>query len=139
MQPDASAVDVWIVKSCLKKGLADEAVTTDLRVRRNGSSLSPEMLDVLRAAYSRKGLQGYWTTLRDLVLPTYHSSENYGPYLLAEISTYLDNKNEAFQWLEKAYELRSTSMPWIKVDPSLDPLRSDPRFSALLRRMGLTP
>jgi hypothetical protein len=33
MQPDSSAVDVWIVKSYLKKGLADEAITMDMRIR----------------------------------------------------------------------------------------------------------
>jgi hypothetical protein len=139
MQRDASAVDVWIVKSCLKKGLADEAVAADLRVRGNRSGLDAKELDLLRAAYARKGLPGYWTALRNLVVPAYQSSENYGPYLLAEIAAYLGNKEEALQWLEKAYKLRSTWMPWIKVDPSLDVLRSDPRFSALLRRMGLTP
>lgn len=139
MQTDASAVDVWIVKSCLKRGLADEAVAADLRVRGNRTGLNAKMLDALRAAYSTNGLQGYWTKLRELVLPLYRSSENYGPYLLAEISAYLGDKDEAFRWLEEAYQLRSTWMPWIHVDPSLDPLRSDPRFSALLKRMGLTP
>jgi eukaryotic-like serine/threonine-protein kinase len=139
MQRDASAVDVWIVKSCLKKGLTDEAVMADLRVRGNRSGLDADKLDIVRAAYRRKGLPGYWTAMRDLVLASYQSSENYGPYLLAEINTYLGNKDEAFRWLEKAYEIRSTWMPWIKVDPSLDPLRSDPRFTGLLRRMALTP
>jgi len=74
-----------------------------------------------------------------LVLPKFRTNP-IGWYRLAEINTYLADKEEAFGWLEKAYEERSTGwMPFIKVDPTLDPLRSDPRFSALLRRMGLTP
>jgi TolB-like protein/DNA-binding winged helix-turn-helix (wHTH) protein/Flp pilus assembly protein TadD len=139
MQTDAAAVDVWIVKSCLKKNQDDEAVAADLRVRANRSGLSPPTIDVLRAAYSNNGLRGYWTKLREFVLPAYRSSENYGPYLLAEINAYVGDKEEAFLWLEKAYDLRSTWMPWIRVDPSLDPLRSDPRFGALLKKMKLMP
>jgi hypothetical protein len=41
--------------------------------------------------------------------------------------------------LEQAYAERSTYLPHIKVDPSLDFLRSDPRFQDLLRRMNLQP
>jgi hypothetical protein len=39
-------------------------------------------------------------------------------------------------WLEKAYEKRDDWINWIKVDPNLDVLRSEPRFADLLRRVG---
>ncbi len=50
----------------------------------------------------------------------------------------LGEKDKAFEWLEKAYEDRSigSSFAGIKVDPVFDPLRSDPRFADLLRRMN---
>jgi TolB-like protein/Flp pilus assembly protein TadD len=49
----------------------------------------------------------------------------------------LREKDKAFEWLEKGYEEHSIGV--IKVDPSFDPLRSDPRFADLLRRMNLQP
>ena len=49
----------------------------------------------------------------------------------------LGQKDKAFEWLEKAYEERSIYS--IKADPAYDPLRSDPRFADLLRRMNLQP
>ncbi len=53
----------------------------------------------------------------------------------------LGENDKAFEWLEKAYEDRSLGGPLssIKVDPFFDPLRSDPRFQDLLRRMNLQP
>jgi len=53
----------------------------------------------------------------------------------------LAEKDKAFEWLEKSYEDRSlaTGFGTLKVDPVFDPLRSDPRFADLLRRMNLQP
>lgn len=49
----------------------------------------------------------------------------------------LGDKDEAFAWLEKAYQERYDRMVWLNVDPLLEPLRSDPRFTDLVRRVGL--
>jgi eukaryotic-like serine/threonine-protein kinase len=56
---------------------------------------------------------------------------------MALICVGLGEKDKAFEWLEKAYE--EHSMITIKVHPAFDPLRSDPRFANLLRRMNLLP
>jgi hypothetical protein len=49
----------------------------------------------------------------------------------------LDEKDEAFAWLEKAYQERSWwLLLWIKMDPQVDSLRSDSRFADLMRRIG---
>ena len=61
------------------------------------------------------------------------------PYLVALIYTGLSNNDQAFSWLEKAYEDRSINLVFLKVEPILDPLRRDPRFAELLQRMNLTP
>ena len=49
----------------------------------------------------------------------------------------LGNYDEAFVWFERAYEKRESILQWVKVHPFFDPVRSDPRFKALLRRVGL--
>jgi len=49
----------------------------------------------------------------------------------------LGEKEKAFDWLEKAYEARDFDLSEIKVDPKLDPLRSDRRFADLLQRIGV--
>jgi eukaryotic-like serine/threonine-protein kinase len=56
---------------------------------------------------------------------------------VARIYGALNEKEKAFQWLQKAYDERSPQLPFLKVDPRLDMLRSDPRFQDLLRRMNL--
>jgi eukaryotic-like serine/threonine-protein kinase len=58
---------------------------------------------------------------------------------LAIVNLALGEKEQALDWLEKAYEDRNWWMPWIRVEPRFDPLRSDPRFAKLVRRVGLPP
>ena len=60
------------------------------------------------------------------------------PYSVALIYIGLSDFDHALEWLNKAYEDRCTYLVYIKSDPLLDPLRSDPRFIRLLSRMGLT-
>jgi Flp pilus assembly protein TadD len=61
------------------------------------------------------------------------------PYNLALIYAALGDKENALEWLDRAYEDRSTRLVWVKVDPQLDRLRSERRFAELLRRMNLAP
>ncbi len=61
------------------------------------------------------------------------------PILFAYIYAGLGDKDQAFAWLEKAYEERSDVVGGLKVGRQLDPLRSDPRFQDLLRRMNFPP
>ena len=49
----------------------------------------------------------------------------------------MGKKNEALAWLDKAYGQHSNIIDTLKVDPAWDPLRSDPRFQALVQRVGL--
>ncbi len=54
---------------------------------------------------------------------------------VADIYIGLGEIDEAFQWLEKAREEQSVWL-YLRIDPRYDPLRSDPRFQDLLRRMN---
>ncbi len=55
---------------------------------------------------------------------------------VAAIYALLGEIDQAFDWLEKAYQDRISVLPWTKIEPRFDPLRSDPRYQALLRKMN---
>jgi len=61
------------------------------------------------------------------------------PTHIAQIYAGLDERDQAFAWLEKGYEERSFQMQFIKIEPRWDSLRADPRFQDLMRRMGFPP
>lgn len=67
-----------------------------------------------------------------------HAKQSYvSPVFIAQIYIALGRKDDAFQWLEKGCQDRDLRMVFTKVSPRLDSLRSDPRFTALLQRIGL--
>ena len=59
------------------------------------------------------------------------------PYNIAVIYVGLGKKDEAFVWLDRAYQERSYLLTYLTVDERLDNLHSDPRFDELRRRVGL--
>ncbi len=59
------------------------------------------------------------------------------PAYIALIHFALGEKDQGFEWLEKAYEQRSATLAYLKVNPRYDAVRSDPRFAVLLNRIGL--
>jgi TolB-like protein/Tfp pilus assembly protein PilF len=99
---------------------------------------SPLMLALLGHAYAAAGrtaeAQQVLTELRDLQDRRYVS-----PYTVAAIYTGLGDKDQAFKWLEKAFEERDVWLMNLKVDPVFSRLRSDKRFPDLLTRAGLKP
>jgi tetratricopeptide (TPR) repeat protein len=60
-------------------------------------------------------------------------------YAAAGVWVGLGDRDRAFEWLERAREERSALLGSLKVDPAFDPIRSDPRFAALVHRVGLRP
>ena len=58
------------------------------------------------------------------------------PYLIASIYSALGEKDEAFHWLEEAYDRRD-GISYLLADPMMDPLRSDPRFGLLIQRLQI--
>jgi hypothetical protein len=59
------------------------------------------------------------------------------PYNLARASVLAGERGEALDWLDKAYAEHSDHLVLLNVGPIFDPLRSDPRFTDLVRRVGL--
>jgi serine/threonine protein kinase/Flp pilus assembly protein TadD len=59
------------------------------------------------------------------------------PYFVARVYTGLSENEQAFAWLEKAYDARDECLTWLKVDPTMDSLHTDPRYTDLMPRLGL--
>ena len=60
-------------------------------------------------------------------------------YSIAEVETALGNKDEAFLWLNRAYEQHSATLWLVNSELKFDPLRTAPRFQDFLRRMHFPP
>lgn len=58
---------------------------------------------------------------------------------IALVYAALGDKDQAFGMLQKALDERSGALVYLKVEPRFEMLRTDPRYDALLRRIGLTP
>ena len=81
-------------------------------------------------------MRGYW--LKDIQQNREGANPvNMSPFWIAADYAMLGETNQAFEWLERAYQDRTFYMPWVGVEYRLYNLHSDPRFAALLKKMGL--
>jgi len=60
------------------------------------------------------------------------------PYRVAAVYVALGDVEQAFKWLQKSYDEHDNWLAQLQVDPVMDPLRSDPRFQQLMRKMGFS-
>jgi predicted Zn-dependent protease len=59
------------------------------------------------------------------------------PYLIAEVCAFRNQTDDAFEWLDRAYAKRDDGLVQTKVEPQLNSLHNDPRFTVLLKKLSL--
>jgi Tfp pilus assembly protein PilF len=118
-------------------GMEKQAIAEWVRVARKFEQ--DDLAKVLEHGYATSDYKG---ALQDLVRAMERKArkEYVAHWVIAHFCGELDNRDRAFAWLEKSYELHDDHLVFLKVDPLWnDNLRSDPRFADLVRRMGLPP
>ena len=95
---------------------------------------SPDTQIYLGAAYAKAGER---EQARAILNRLEAGREYVSPGALADLYVALGEREQAFASLERAYAAHDSQLQFLRVDPNLDPLRSDPRFEDLLRRVRL--
>jgi tetratricopeptide (TPR) repeat protein len=92
--------------------------------------------DPIREAIERGWVEGGWEGSVRAFLAVATNIEGFSPAFIALYSGQIGETDQAFDWLERGYRERDPVMITLKTLPAWDPLRSDPRFDDLLRRIG---
>lgn len=136
LDPNFVQAHLWFGRPYLEKGMYDEAIE-EVRTAVRLSKDSTMSLAVLGHAYASAGRSREARNVLARLLK--RGRTQYVPsYWIALIHVGLGDRDRAFDWLERANRERSAWLAWIKVEPRFDRLRSDPRFSRLLRRVKLS-
>ena len=111
-----------------------EAALTEFREAARLSPGTPLMTAGLAAEYARSGNRP--EALKLLASLSVQAQHEYvSPYYIAVVYAALGESNQALDWLDKAYADRSNGMVFLKMDPDLDPLRGNPRFKAIQKKL----
>ncbi len=136
IDPDYWWVHAWLARAYGHVGRFPEAIAEAQKAQQ--LSRYAEAESVLGRLYADAGNRGeaekVLTYLRERARDEFVS-----PAFVANIHVGLGERDQAFAALAQAEMQRSLFVAWWKVDPELDPLRPDPRFVALLKKVGLEP
>jgi len=135
LDPNLSWGHLWIGQVYLQQGRYDEAVD-EIKKAIALSDGNVRDIATLGHAYALAGKRAEALKVLD-ELQGRARQKYVSPFFIALVYTGLGEKDQAFEWLEKAYEERHPYLILIKVEPVFDGLRSDPRFADLVRRVGL--
>jgi TolB-like protein len=117
-----------------KKGMHDEAVAHYLAaLPENWPRLDTASLS---SAYKRNGWDAYWRARLEELRP-FQEDGVCAPYEMGVAYLRLGDRDQAFSQLNRAIDRHCYRVTWLAVEPILDDLRSDPRYSALLQRLNL--
>ena len=128
---------IYISGGCTSSRGSTEEAIGELQKGFDLSGSESEMAGALGHAYAVSGKRGeaerVLATLKD------RSKQQYvAPFDIAVIYAGLGDKSATLEWLDKAYDDRSTWLTWIKVDPRFDSIRNDPRYRDLVRRISVS-
>jgi TolB-like protein/Tfp pilus assembly protein PilF len=132
LQADAPVARSALHDAFFQKGMYDEVLALD----RERVANYPELKEALERGYAEAGYAGAQKRLADLLAARFAKPGGIRAADLANFYLYAREKEHALEWLERGYEERDASMPYLGL-PLYDSLRPDPRFQDILRRMGL--
>jgi len=136
MDKEFSSAHALIGGIYVEKGMYEEAVAEHKKAWELGNNLRD--LAYLVRTYAKAGKNNEAQKGMD-ELQERAKREHIAPSRMAVAYIGLGEKDQALTWLEKAYEDRDENMTALNVDPVYDSLRTEPRFTALIRRMGFAP
>jgi serine/threonine-protein kinase len=136
LDPKDARLHDFLADVYARKGMYPEAIAAEQKYL--SLSGDEEASEELKSDFARSGYQPamealYRKTLaflQEAAKYTYVSSVHF-----AVLHAKLGQKDEAFRWLEKAFEERQPWLGQLRVDPQFEPLRADPRFGQMLRRV----
>ncbi len=133
IDPTYIYVDWFAGAAYREQGRYEEALA---EYRRAQGLMGDQPLHGYAITYARMGKT---SEAREILgrLEAYGRGHYVNPLFLAEVHVSLGEKDRAFEWLERAASDRTVLLGGLKFWPELDPLRSDPRFAALTKRIGL--
>jgi TolB-like protein/Tfp pilus assembly protein PilF len=114
------------------KGKYEEAIET----HQKAALASPDFKWGLGQTYA---LAGRREEALEVAAELESQAKGWDTFGLAEIYAALGEKDEAFRWLEAAYQQRHPYIQWFMRDGSFDPLKDDPRYDELAQRLNLPP
>jgi eukaryotic-like serine/threonine-protein kinase len=135
LDPSFSVAHGYLGQAYLEKQENEKAVQEfqqALKLSGGSTSFKAELADAYAVAGRKSEAEAI---LRELLQMS--GRQFVQPDAIALVYVGLDNKDAAFQWLDKAYAERSVRLNNVAVYPRFAPLRSDPRFAALLERIGV--
>jgi len=134
LDPEFVSAQIWLSLVYLQRHMFDEAIDAS-KTAASLDSGGPTALALLGAIYAAAGKTQEATDVLQS-LKEMSNQRHVSPASFALVYANLDDPDEAFAWLEKAFEQRSSYLRLLKVDPVFDPLRSDQRFQGLMTRMN---
>jgi hypothetical protein len=114
-----------------------EAVAHVSRAMDLGGAFSAEQLADLQSTFKSEGASAFFRKQAAYAQQLNERGKYRSPVLIAMPYAAAGDRDAALSWLEKAVDERAPWLPELKMEPMYDPLRSDPRFTALLKRVGL--
>jgi tetratricopeptide (TPR) repeat protein len=137
LNPDSGPMYNWIIRAYEMKGDEQAAFAAILR-RAEGNGVGADDIAGLKAAVAAGGLKDYWRRQLDHLLGR-KKSRYVAQYSIALNYARLGEKEQALMQLQRAIEDRNYYLTALNAEPLWDSYRADPRFVALVRRVGLEP
>lgn len=134
LDPNFATAHFFLGRAYEAQGMYDKAVA-EYSKSAALTGFPPDQLAKMNEAFATAGWRGYVQAVLDYALNDRNTKTP--PFVMAGYYTRLGQKEEAIAWLQKGYEQRDFRMTMLSVDFGFDPIRSDPRFVDLVRKIGL--